>query len=107
MQREVRGLPYGSFPAEDVFVLQQEAYPERAEGQLESGSYLHSPSTSSSLAGVRWSMISVAQRALSSGDVSVHRSPCLGAAAVGCCVLWTSSCSKTGRQTTYLILIFV
>lgn len=89
---DVRGLPYRSFPAKVVFALQ---HPEFAEG--------HSPNIPSPLVGVRQSRIDVVQRALPSGDASTH----LGAATVGCCVLWTSSCSKMGMETVYLVLIFV
>lgn len=104
---DVRGLPYRGFPAEVGFVLQQKAQPEFAEGQFKSSSYLLSLNTSSPLAGVRWRMIDMVQRALSSGDASMHQSPCLSAAVVGCCALWTSSCSETGMETMDLIPIFV
>lgn len=52
-------------------------------------------------------MLDVVQRVLPSGDASVHGSLCLGAAVVGGCVLWTSSCPQTGLETVDLLLIFV
>lgn len=75
---------------------------------LQRGGFRAVPVRSSLLAGIRWRMLDVVPWLLPSGDASVHQSLCLGAAVVGCCcVLWTSSCPKTGLETMDLLLIFV